>query len=435
MKNERRIMWITAAILTLVSAVVLYLTHRNVPFMMDDLWYSTLLYDETPIASLGDIVKSQVWHFHHWGGRSMTHGILQLTLLAGEQAADVLNVAVTFLLAGTVCLVAGQRRLPAFLAAFGMLLGLNANWKMSMFWQAGAANYLYITTFLLFFVFCYLREIGDAGLRVEGISDTRGKFGGTEAGVARDDAALLPQVASGCSAGSQVCPAASDCCRERYRLTTPNHGPAPLPGITLWILPLGILAGWSNENMGPTVWILSVLVILLTAREGRKVPLWMILGSLSSLFGSVMVVAAPGNFVRSSQVAEKEYGLLWRFFLRCYAESKAALEYLFPTLLVLAAVLLLGRFALKIPIGRRNRILLLLALLSWGAMILSPHYPDRASFGTMALLICVILSMSGKVLRQRADLAWPLWAASVVLWLRGMYFCGEFLAMCWGWIR
>lgn len=264
MKNERRIMWITAAILTLVSAVVLYLTHRNVPFMMDDLWYSTLLYDETPIASLGDIVKSQVWHFHHWGGRSMTHGILQFTLLAGEQAADVLNVAVTFLLAGTVCLVAGQRRLPAFLAAFGMLLGLNANWKMSMFWQAGAANYLYITTFLLFFVFCYLREIGDADPRVEGDAGGRGKFKGTEDGVARD-------------------------------------GPALLPGITLWIL--------------------------------------------------------------------------------------------------------------------------------------SPHYPDRASFGTMALLICVILSMSGKVLRQRADLAWPLWAASVVLWLRGMYFCGEFLAMCWGWIR
>lgn len=392
--KSRRIMWIAAGILTAVSAIVLYMTHREIPFMMDDLWYSTMLSDDTPIASFGDIVKSQIWHYNNWGGRSMTHGILQLTLLAGEQAADVLNVAVTFLLAGTVCLVAGQRRLPAFLAALAMLLGLNANWKMSMFWQAGAANYLYITVFILFFVFCYLREIGDTGPQTAETSDIRKE---------------LPETKDGAIPGS-------------------------LPGITLWIVPLGILAGWSNENMGPVSWILSVLVILLTARERRSVAPWMVLGSIASLFGCIMVIAAPGNFVRSSQAAESQYGLLWRVFLRCYAESRAALEYLFSVLLVLVVVLLVGRFALQIPLGRRNGILLLLALLSWGAMVLSPHYPDRASFGTMVILICVIVSMGGKIVRRRTDLAWPLWAVSALVWLRGMYFCGEFLAMCWGWI-
>lgn len=393
--KSRRIMWIVTGILTVVSVVVLYMTHRKVPFMMDDLWYSTMLSDDTPIASLGDIVKSQIWHYNNWGGRSMAHGILQLTLLAGEQAADVLNVAVTFLLAGTVCLVAGERKRPALLAALAMLLGLNANWKMSMFWQSGAANYLYITVFILFFVFCYLREIGDAGSQTAEVSDTWKTPPETKA----------------------------------------EPVPGSLPGITLWIVPLGVVAGWSNENMGPVVWILSILVILTRFRERRRVPPWMILGSIASLFGSIMVIAAPGNFVRSSQAADKEYGVLWRFFLRCYAESRAMLEYLFPVLLVLAVALLVGRFALQIPLGRRNGILLLLALLSWGAMILSPHYPDRASFGTMAILVCVIVSMGGKIVRRRADLVWPLWAASALVWLRGMYFCGEFLAICWGWIK
>lgn len=393
--KSRRIMWIATGILIVVSVVVLYMTHRSVPFMMDDLWYSTMLSDDTPIASFGDIVKSQIWHYSHWGGRSMTHGILQLTLLAGERAADVLNVAVTFLLAGIVCLVAGQKRLPTFLAAFAMILGLNANWKMSMFWQAGAANYLYITVFILFFIFCYLREIGEEGPQAAADSD-----------------ALDQSLETKATAVS-----------------------GSLPGITIWIVPLGILAGWSNENMGPVAWILSVLVILRTARERRRVAPWMILGSIASLFGSIMMIAAPGNSVRSGQMAESEYGLLWRFFLRCYAESRAALEYLFPVLLILAVVLLVGRFALQIPLGRRNGILLLLALLSWGAMVLSPHYPDRATFGTLVILVCVILSMGGKIVRRRADLAWPFWAASALIWLRGMYFCGEFLAMCWGWIK
>ncbi|MGN1196952.1 MAG: DUF6056 family protein [Acetatifactor sp.] len=374
-KKSKKILGILTIILLGISILVMYLTHRRVPFMMDDLWYSTMLSEDTPIRTFGDIVKSQIWHYKNWGGRSMTHGILQLTLLTGEQIADILNIIFTLLLSGSICLVARQKHLGAFFGATAMVLGLNANWKMSMFWQAGAANYLYITVFILLFVFCYLREVGE---------DTT---------------------------------------------------VSPLPGIVFWILPLGILAGWSNENMGPAVWLLSVAVILTTAKKKSRIPCWMLLGSISSLFGSIMVIVAPGNFVRSSQAPDREYGFLWRLFMRCYAEGKATMEYLFPTLLVLAAVLLVGKCALKIPIGRQNIYLLLLALLSWGAMVLSPHYPDRASFGTMVFMICVIISMTGKILEKRKDLLWPMWAGSVLIWLRGMYMCGEFLAMCWGWIK
>ena len=376
-KTEKK-MAVMAGILLGVSAVVMFITHHLVPFMMDDLWYSTMLSDETPITSFSDIVKSQIWHYNNWGGRSMTHGILQLTLLMGENVADVLNVLVTFLLAGMICLVAENRSLPVLLAAVGMLLGLNANWKMSMFWQAGAANYLYITVFLLFFVFCYLRELPGQ---------------------------------------TQVL--------EKKKLR----------GISLWIIPLGILAGWSNENMGPAVWLLSLGVILWVWKREHRISLWMILGNLFCLFGSVMMIIAPGNFVRSGEVAENQYGFLWRLFLRSYGECKGALEYLFPALLILVFFLLLQKCVFREIIGIRNIFLLVCALLSWGAMILSPHYPDRASFGTMALLICVILSLAGKVLRQRKDLAWPLWGAALLVWLRGMYFCGEFMAISWGWIR
>lgn len=367
-----------AGIMTAVSAIVMYMTHREVPFMMDDLWYSTMLSDDTPISSFGDIIKSQIWHYHNWGGRSIAHGILQLTLLAGEQAADILNVGVTLLLGWAACMAAGQRRLPFFFGAVGMTLGLNANWRMSMFWQAGAANYLYITVFILLYAFCYLRELSEDG----------------EASPAR-----------------------------------------PLPGMTLWIIPLGILTGWSNENMGPAVWILSLLVILDTVKKKKRLAPWMILGSLSCLAGSIMLIGAPGNFVRSGEVGDSQYGLLWRCYLRMYAESKAILEYLFPVLLVLGLVLIVGKCVLKISLGRRNAALLFTALMSWGAMVLSPHYPDRAAFGTMILLICVILSMAGKIVKARQDLSWPLFGTAAFVWLRGMYFCGEFLGVSWGWIK
>lgn len=389
--KKYRKLWIASCILTLVSICVMYMTHRAVPFMMDDLWYSTKLSSEEPIKNLKDIVESQIWHYFNWGGRSMTHAILQMTLLAGERAADILNVAVTLILSALICLAADVKKnggMFGIFSAVAMLIGLNANWKMSMFWQAGAANYLYITVFILLYLHCYLREIDSSkGTNISGNVSASGK-----------------KVES-------------------------------LFGITVWIIPLGLLAGWSNENMGPAVWIVSLAVIIIKLREHVKIPLWMILGNISSLLGSIMVIIAPGNFVRSAEIEENQYGLLWRCFLRGYAQSKAVCEYLFPTLVVLAAVLVISKCVLKLPIGEKNLLLIAGAVLSWGAMVLSPHYPDRASFGTMAMLICVILSCAWKIVKKRNALVMPLFLINILIWLRGMYFLGEYLAIYWGWIR
>lgn len=446
-----RLIWILSAILTAVFVLVIYVTHRAVPFMMDDLWYSTMLSDETPIRSLADIVESQIWHYFNWGGRSMTHGILQLTLLAGEGAADLLNVAVTLLLTGMVCVTAENRRLPAFFAAAGMMLGLNANWRMSMFWQAGAANYLYITVFILLFAWCYLREVPDGGsclpwrkgaarenLPSRGESLTPGKEESVPEkakGVPGKEESV-PGKAKSVQGKEECVPEKEESVPGKAKSILENAKGVPgkkdmLPGITFWVLPLGILTGWSNENMGPAMWLLSLAVICLTRREGRKVRLWMVLGNLACLAGSAVCILAPGNFVRSAQAGEAQYGLVWRIFLRCYGESRGALEYLFPAVLVLFFLCVLyGK-----PLGRRNELLLFCALLSWGAFVLSPHYPDRASFGTLLLCICVILSVAGKILRGKKELAWPLWGIAAFIWLRGMYFCGEYLAVAWGWIR
>lgn len=428
-EKSRKIMWIATGIMTAVLLLVMFVTHRAIPFMMDDLWYSTMLSDDTPIASISDIVKSQIWHYNNWGGRSMTHGILQLTLLAGELAADVLNIVFTLLLGWTMCLVAEHRSFPALFAGMAMTLGLNANWRMSMFWQAGAANYLYITVFILLFAYCYLRELPDEGSLLPGFG-RRARGGNALAQDGDSEAGRIGKVARG-SAGDS---GNGETDKGRAGSAGPAVGQNTLPGIGLWIVPLGILAGWSNENMGPAVWVLSLLVILLALREGHRPRLWMILGNLSCLAGSVLCIAAPGNAVRSAQIEEEQYGILWRIFLRSYGECKGAMEYLFPVLLVLLFMLFVSKCVLRQKIGRRNSLLLFCALLSWGAFFLSPHYPDRASFGTMVLCVCVILSLAGHILRERRDLAWPLWGAAALIGLRGMYFCCEYLAILRGWI-
>lgn len=368
-KQKKIIRWVSLILIAL-TALIVWRVNYEIDFMMDDEWYSTVLYADTPIRNLSDIIHAQIWHYFNWGGRSMAHALLQLILLTGEHWADILNTGMTLLLGWLACEVSGRRGFSYWFAALGMILGLNANWKMSMFWEAGAANYLYMTGFLLAFLFCYLK------------------------------------------------------CEEKN-----------LPGIVIWILPLGLIAGWSNENMGPAVWILSLLVILLRHREHKKVPVWMYLGNISCLAGSILMIVAPGNFVRSEETGEEAYSLLWRLYLRCYGEAKGVMEYLFPTVLLTLFALIVCKGMLKEKLDRNTILLLLGALLSWGALILSPHYPDRASFGTMTLLICATLSMTGKIVDRQKENAWMFYGCAVLVWLRGMYFLVEYLGLCWGWIK
>ncbi len=377
MKNSNKGIKIASLILFGITAATVYFVNHYVPFMMDDEWYSTLLYSDEKITSLSDIISAQIWHWNNWGGRSITHGLLQLILMCGESFADVLNTIFLFLLALTVSMVAcisseDIRKTPVYLfVSYGLILGLAANWKMSMFWQAGAANYLYITVFILLFIFCYLRELDDT--------------------------------------------------------------PA-LKGITVWMIPLAVISGWSNENMGPVCFIISVLTMLSLKKEGRKIKAWMIEGSILSLAGSIMCIAAPGNFVRSAE-NYTDIGVLWKTFLRFYYESTAVFKHQILAVSVLAAVLIMSIWGLGIALTKAEKMLLLGALLSWGAMILSPHYPDRATFGTMCLMICVIISRSALMVAQKKEVTLPLFLGSVIIWLKGLYDLLDFLANVFYWIR
>jgi hypothetical protein len=375
----QRILWIAAAVLIVVGFVVFYETQVAVPFMMDDLWYSTRLYDEQPIHTLADIVEAQVWHYENWGGRSVTHGILQLTLLLGERSADLLNTMVFGLLCFLIMKIAKVKGLPYYLGAMCLVIGCNANWKMSMFWQAGAANYLYITLVLLMYLGVFLWDGTETSCRI--------------------------------------------LCRKRV-----------YPLLCIGMVPLGFLSGWSNENMGPSLWLISLVVILLRLRETKKIPLYMILGNLACLAGSVILIIAPGNFVRISEALDTQKGVLWRAFLRGYAQSTAAFSYLFPLLLILLLLLAFAKGGLGLSLGRRNVLLLGCALLSWGAMVLSPHYPDRATFGTLVLLSCLILSLADKIAHAKPEMGKWLFLGTAFLWLRSMYVLGEFLGLSWGWI-
>lgn len=358
-------------LLVLATIVISFVANYELTFEMDDNWYSTNLVTGEPIESFADVFESQVWHYNNWGGRSLTHSLLQLILWAGENVANILNVIMTLVLGCLICKVGNVKGYLWLFASLAMMIGLNANWRMSMFWQSGAVNYLYFSVFILFYLYCYIR----------------------------------PDI-------------------EKR-----------MPGICFWMLPLGLVVGWSNENMGPMAWCISMIIIIYEYCHNRKFYLWMILGNIPCLIGSILMIMAPGNYVRSSRIEANEYGFIWQLFLRCYSECKAAFEFLFPVILLTAICVFICIRVLKIELGKTNICLILGALLSWGAMILSPHYPDRATFGTMILLICVIISLMNKIVEKVPECKWLVFGGSVLIWLRGVFMIAELLTSRWGWIK
>lgn len=350
--------WLAAAGIVIL-ALAEWNCHRRITFMMDDLWYGTNLATDQALRGLPDIIESQAWHFMNWGGRCMTHGILQMTLMSGSFAADVMNMAAVFFLSWMICVMADFRKPFGFLLASTLLVALNANVRMSMFWQSGAVNYVYSTAWILVFLWPYLRQL------------------------------------------------------ER-----PEAPALPLAG--WWMAPLGLMAGWSNENMGPACFIVSLGTVfyLLKKNKARLCP-WMLTGSLTCLAGSILVVCAPGNFVRMNSLEKKTLGdfLYDRFCSMLHAGA----EFLFPAVILLTVLALVWMVCRKGRFGPGRWMLLALAVLSYGAMVLSPHYPDRATFGTMTVCIVLSLSLLGDILKAKERLKISAGWMTLAYWCYAIY--------------
>jgi len=313
----------------LIEVLLESMLHHKMVFMWDDLWYATNLATGEKVTGLADIWEGQCWHFMNWGGRSVIHGLLQLVIMGGNFFADALNMIVTVLLAYLICTLLGKWDVRYFCLSFFMLIALNPNILLSMFWQSGSVNYLYSSTWILFFMMLYIRQVKE------------------------------PDAKS-------------------------------FIGINLWIVPLGIATGWSNENMGPATFLLTVMTLAYFIKYlKRRPPVWMWLGAVTTLAGSIFVVAAPGNFVRSSLIKKASVGeFVWDKFMMMLT---AGADFLFPTVFFLLLFLLLY-FRTGKQLLPHQVIILITAILAYGAMVLSPTFPNRAAFGIMVLCLTLIVS-------------------------------------------
>lgn len=344
-KTGNTILKILPYVLIVAAVGVTYYLNHITGLYTDDFWYSTNLVTNEPLTGIKDIIESQVWHYYNWGGRSIAHALLQLSLMGGTVFINVFNTFCHILLAYLIIKVSGVRLTPwYYLFAYCFVYLFNPNLIQTCQWQAGVANYLYMTDIILVFILIYVY-----GLR---------------------------QLAQNKKMPALTCIL-----------------------LSLLMIPLGICSGWSNENMGPGSALLAFLCIAYTIFKYRKVLIYMIVGAICASVGAILVVIAPGNYARSGYITDMaEASLAEKITSRLFSVAGGFYSYLIVVMVILLILMTVYHTVLKLKFDASVTIVLLTAIATVGAMILSPYYPDRVAFGSFILFLSVIIYYIDKIL-------------------------------------
>lgn len=307
------------------------------PIYLDDWHYSFNLIDGERLSGLSDIFRSQYIHYFTWGGRSVLHSIAQFMLWIGEPWCDILNtIAYIALILIIYSIVNKENKVNTILFVYiNVFIWFSLpSFSQNILWTTGSANYLWGGLLVFWLIYYY----------------------------------------------------------TSYYLTDKDtNSNLKVAGIFI----LGLLAGWSNENVGVALIFFLIALLILFKYQKRKIPLWMIVGLIGTVIGCVTMILAPGNAVRSKNdlwVAHqlKEADLSF-YFYRFVTVTKLAYNYLFIPCAIYIILLVVYWFKSKKE-KRKEKLLLSLLFLATSAVATmamsgSPMFPERAWFGIFILLI------------------------------------------------
>lgn len=344
-KLKRSLLWILTVFLCFSSILFLNIL---TPLISDDFAYLFIYGENARVASVGDIVRSQINHYYQWGGRSVAHFIAQVLLLLPAYFADLLN---TLVYLGYVFLIyfhitgRGKGSLSLFIFINIAIWFMQPVFGDTVLWLTGSANYLWCTFLILLF--------------------------------------LLPY--------------------RFYKGNRLNITGQILSSIGLFIF--GITTGWTNENTAGAMILIILFFFIYYRSYTWKIPVWAIAGLLGAVIGYAVMILAPGNFERAGESAFGLPVIAYRLF-------SCTLTFFFYSGTLILSCLVIYILYYRFPVGERKDKLKLSIIYSIAAiaavyaMLFSPTFPRRALFGVVTFLIVGAgilyynLDFSQKFLRQ-----------------------------------
>ena len=317
--------------------------------------FTPLSEDAVRVSSLHDLFISQWSLYLTWGGRIVGQTLVQLFAWQGKGLFNILNALVGTLLVAEIYWCSNKGNIN-----FGFRTGIVcwiffALWSFApgfsdvFFWLTGACIFLWPAFFMLGFLLSYIKK---------------------------------------------------------YYYFQEKKNPNFLYSFGMFVF--GVIAGCGNENSVGWV-ILSLLLFLYLQRKSHNLESWMYTGVAGLIMGYLLLLLAPGNFVRLIGGHGSDWYHLAVLKHHVTIFLVVLLFQSFMWFFSLRSIHSLRKIDLRNNDNLRKDIMLIKTLLvvSFGmsaTMLLSPEFPTRSGFpGTVPLLIatCILLRVQNE---YRVDL-------------------------------
>ena len=266
---------LSTALVVLVIFGIMFALNYLMPLHRDDYDYSMIWGTTQHVESISDVIESTYNHYLLHGGRLFTVFCLNFFLWLGKFSFDVAN---SILFTALVLLIYFHARReikldePLILAVTGLLTWLSLpHFGEVAVWKSGSTVYLWSAVPALIFLLPYNFVLK----------------------------------------------------KQNFILPTPYS--------LLLMFILGLIAGCSVENLGVTVTLLTAAITFYLYKKNLPIH-WAATGSLGSLIGVIILIAAPGNYVRYDVQGEGK-GILAHIGNQIAGNAEMIL-YLLPAILI-----------------------------------------------------------------------------------------------------
>ena len=324
-KNQIKIM----LLLIFISMLALnFLT----PLLADDYSYGLNLANKK-LTGIIDIYNYQIWHYFNWGGRTIAHTFAQTLLMFPKAIFNIVNSIIYTCLVYLIYLHGklnrrekNSRNSYLILLIHLILWFIIPVFGQSFIWLIGSCNYLWTTVIVVYFLLLFRKN------------EKENKW---------------------------------------YKI------------IIMFLI--GILAGWTNENTsaGLIVILFSTLIIDKITTKKWNLTKTKVAGIVGSLIGFVLMICAPGNYVRNAAFKDDTF-IIIKFIKRAIDITGNAEIYILP--LIIAIIILISlKIYHKKKIEKEVTPFILGGFAATYSMVASPQFPERSWTGVIVYLIIALI--------------------------------------------
>lgn len=260
-----------------------------------------------------------------------------------------------------------SERVMCMAFVMGLLLSLDVSFKNSLFVEPGVFNYLYGMVAVLIFMWAYLREVP------------------------------------------------YDCFGSKE----------PWFFVTIWIIPVGLLAGFANRSVGLMLFIFAIVAIVYVKKVDHRVFAWMPVGAISVFLGFAARIMLPAYLQRNPASALNIFGPVSELYNYGIYELKSLFVSLCPAILVTLAVAALLKGVHNVTLGREVNYVLAAAAGVWLFTAFVPQNGGMSVYQVIVLLMLACAAMCLKLFEKRPAMKVYIYMGCGFLWLRAAFLICE----------